>query len=88
MTARAIRTPAWTYCAVDPDSAKNPDQPYGKSYQDYQLYDNAADPAQIINLAGRVDHKKTLDECRDRMREWLRRVEGSNVPIGPANFYP
>ena len=88
MTARAIRTPEWTYCAVDPDSAQHGDGPYGKSYRDYQLYNNAADPAQIINLAGRVDHKKILSEFRDRLQQCLKDVGEPVVPISPALFYP
>lgn len=88
MTARAIRTREWTYCAVDPDSVQYGDDPYGKSYRDYQLYNNAADPAQIINLAGRVDHNKILSEFRDRLRLWLKDVGEPVVPISPALFYP
>ena len=88
MTARAIRTPEWTYCAVDPDSAQHGDGPYGKSYRDYQLYNNAADPAQIINLAGRVDHKEILSEFRDRLQRYLKDVGEPVVPISPALFYP
>ncbi|MHB1024001.1 MAG: sulfatase-like hydrolase/transferase [Acidobacteriaceae bacterium] len=88
MTARAIRTPEWTYCAVDPDSTKNDEDPYGKSYRDYQLYNNAADPAQIINLAGRWDHKKVLDNFRDQLGEWLKKTGEPDVPLSRANFYP
>ena len=88
MTARAIRTTEWTYCAVDPDSVPNGDNPYGKSYRDYQLYNNAADPAQIINLAGRYDHKKVLSGFRDQLEQWLKDVGEPVVPIGRASFYP
>lgn len=88
MTARAIRTREWTYCAVDPDSVKNGENPYGKSYCDYQLYNNAADPAQIINLAGRWDHKKVLDDFREKLGECLKKVGEPNVPLREAKFYP
>lgn len=52
--ARALRTPEWTYVALAPDV--NPFvQPGSMHYQDYQLYDNRADPHQLRNLIGRLD---------------------------------
>ena len=53
-TARALRTPEFTYCALAPDA--NPENDSGSlHYRDYQLYDNRADPYQLVNLAGRLD---------------------------------
>jgi arylsulfatase A-like enzyme len=53
-TARALRTREWTYVALAPDS--NPGRDAGSlHYRDYQLYNNRADPAQLVNLAGRLD---------------------------------
>ena len=52
--ARALRTPEWTYVALAPQA--NPlGDPGSPHYQDYQLYNNRADPHQLVNLAGRRD---------------------------------
>jgi arylsulfatase A-like enzyme len=53
-TARAIRTPEWTYVALAPDANMRTDAG-SMEYRDYQLYNNFADPSQIVNLAGRTD---------------------------------
>lgn len=53
-TGRALRTPEWTYVALAPKSNPLQDS-FSMYYQDYQLYNNMADPAQLYNLAGRVD---------------------------------
>lgn len=68
-TARALRTPEWTYVALAPDA--NPRRDSGSAtYQDYQLYNNFADPAQIINLAGRGDPPGLIHYAGNRpMRE-------------------
>ncbi len=65
-TARALRTPEWTYVALAPRAR-------GASslhYRDYQLYNNRADPAQLVNLAGRTDPPGLVHYVGDRsMRE-------------------
>ena len=53
-TARALRTPEWTYVALSPDSNSRPDSG-SMHYRDYQLYYNRGDPHRLINLAGRDD---------------------------------
>jgi arylsulfatase A-like enzyme len=71
--ARALRTDEWTYVALAPNA--NPvHEPGSLRYQDYQLYNNRADPAQLVNLAGRQDvlwpSNKTLNYVGERsMRE-------------------
>jgi arylsulfatase A-like enzyme len=61
-TARALRTAEWTYVALAPDA--NPGRDFASMhYRDYQLYNNRADPSQLVNLAGRLDTRwpdKTL----------------------------
>ena len=64
-TARALRTPEWTYVALA-------DQPHARQYpgslryRDYQLYDNRADPDQLFNLCGRVDPPGIVHYIGDR----------------------
>ncbi|MGC8552525.1 MAG: sulfatase-like hydrolase/transferase [Phycisphaerae bacterium] len=52
--ARVLRTPEWTYAALAPDAHISSD-PSSMHYQDYQLYNNRADPHQLLNMVGRVD---------------------------------
>ena len=98
-TARALRTPEFTYVALAHDARPFHDQG-SMHYEDYQLYDNRADPAQIINLAGRHDPPSLVHYVGDRsmpqitthLRERLlaRMVEaGEKRPeIKPKQYYP
>src|SRR5208282_31664 len=64
-TARALRTPEWTYVALAPEA--NPGRDAASlNYQDYQLYHNGADPAQVVNLAGRADIPSLVHYVGDR----------------------
>jgi arylsulfatase A-like enzyme len=99
MVARALRTDEWSYCVVDPtgDGGRDPNSMH---YQEYQMYNLAADPHQLVNLAGRQDPPelvhfdggRPLPEVAAHLRERLiaRMVEaGEAAPqITPARFYP
>ncbi len=55
--ARALRTPEWSYVLAAPrNSGKFEPEPNAPEYSSFQLYDNRADPHQLVNLAG---HKNT-----------------------------
>jgi hypothetical protein len=94
-----LRTDQWTYCVVDPNGNGNRD-PDSMHYQEYQMYNLAADPHQLLNLAGRrdpphlvhYDGDRQLPEIAAHLRERLiaRMVEaGEEAPqIAPARFYP
>lgn len=77
-TARALRTPEWTYVALSPDSDPQNDSA-SLHYHDYQLYNNKADQAQLVNLAGRSDPhglihytgEYSISEITDYLRERL-----------------
>jgi len=98
-TARAIRTPEWTYVALAPDADLRQD-PGSPEYRDYQLYNNFADPAQIVNLAGRSDPprlvqfagNRSMTEITDHLRQRLlaRMKEAGEPParIARWEFYP
>ena len=64
-TARALRTPEWTYVALA-DQPHATQYPGSLHYRDYQLYDNRADPAQLFNLCGRVDPPGIVHYAGDR----------------------
>ncbi|MBU6410285.1 MAG: sulfatase-like hydrolase/transferase [Verrucomicrobiota bacterium] len=98
-TARALRTPEWTYVALAPDSDLSRD-PGSAHYQDYQLYNNAADPAQVVNLAGRADipslvHyfggrsiRKITDHFRERLIARMVEAGEPRPQIKRWNYYP
>ena len=99
MVARALRTDQWTYCVVDPNGKGGHDSG-SKNYQEYQMYNLAADPHQLLNLAGRKDRvqlvhfdgDRSLPEVSAYLRERLiaRMVEAGEVAPGiePARLYP
>jgi arylsulfatase A-like enzyme len=58
-TARALRTPEWTYVVVDAASGRK-SAPASDHYEEYQLYNLGDDPHQLLNLAGRHDNPKLV----------------------------
>ncbi|MCL5005347.1 MAG: sulfatase-like hydrolase/transferase [Acidobacteria bacterium] len=99
MVARALRTDQWTYCVADPN-LPGWKYPSSNKYVEYQMYNLAADPHQLLNLAGRHDPPqlvhhggdRSLPEVAAHLRERLiaRIVEaGEDAPkIEPARLYP
>ena len=73
---RALRTPEWMYCAVDPGKSGD-DAPNSDTYQEYQMYNLAADPHQLLNFIGRRESgnwddfssRTATDELRERLRK-------------------
>ncbi len=65
MVARALRTDQFTYCVADPSLSG--EHPYSKNYVEYQMYDLASDPHQLLNLAGRRDVPKLVHYLGDRV---------------------
>ncbi|MEO6964677.1 MAG: sulfatase-like hydrolase/transferase, partial [Acidobacteriaceae bacterium] len=87
MVARAIRTKEWTYCVADPTLNRGKD-PSSMHYQEYQMYNNYDDPAQLLNLAGRQPWKQEAAQLRE---ELLAMIVDSGEPkptITPARLYP
>lgn len=99
MVARALRTDHWTYCVADPHSRGSRDSG-SLHYEEYQMYNLASDPHQLLNLAGRKDNPqlvhysggRPLPEVARHLRKRLitRMVEaGEAAPqIEPARLYP
>jgi arylsulfatase A-like enzyme len=98
-TARALRTPEWTYVALAPDA--NTDTDSGSpAYRDYQLYNNAGDGAQIVNLAGRADPPELVHyaggrsirditgELRDRLLARMEEAGEARPKIVRWKYYP
>ena len=85
MTARAIRTPDWTYCAADISGAKKSASP---SYLEWQLYDQRNDPHELVNLAGRKEYLAKAEELRGELQELLKAAGEGSPEIKPATLYP
>lgn len=98
-TARALRTPEWTYVALSPWSKPGRDAG-SMHYRDYQLYNNRADPAQLVNFAGRRDipslvHytgdrsiKEITKDLRKRLIERMVEAGEKRPKIRPWRYYP
>jgi len=86
MTGRAIRTPEWTYCVADISGAT--DAPAANSYREYQMYDQRADPSELVNLAGRQEYRAKADELRDELTKLLAEAGEPAAAIQPAKLYP
>jgi arylsulfatase A-like enzyme len=85
MTARALRTPQWTYVVVAPDGSSQPSAPH---YVEYQLYDLLADPHQLVNLAGRRETREVSARLRERLRARMTEAGEAQAEITPAPLYP
>lgn len=84
---RAIRTPDWLYCAVDPGRSGH-EYPNSATYQEYQIYDLAADPHQLRNFVSRREwgdwdefsRRTAANELRERLRSRIAEAgEGEQV---------
>jgi arylsulfatase A-like enzyme len=83
---RAIRTADWTYACYDPTVA-NGEAAMSKSYTDFALYSNAADPYQQVNLTGRPQYKAIANRLREQLREMIVTNGEPEPTITPAEFY-
>ena len=85
MTARAIRTPEWTYCVAEPSGAKTADS---KFYQEYQLYDQRNDPCELTNLAGRKEYEDVSKQLWGELLQLLAEAGEQAPELRPAPLYP
>jgi arylsulfatase A-like enzyme len=86
MTGRAIRTKDWTYCVAD--LSGNTKQPASATYNEYQFYDQRADPHELVNLAGRQEYRAQADELRDQLKKLLSAAGETEPEIVEAKLYP
>jgi len=86
VTGRGLRTPQYTYAAMAPKPPGWQPAASAARYVEYLLYDNYADPHQLVNLAGRVPYQKIADELRDRLRGRIREASGEAATIEPCWF--
>ena len=86
VTGRGLRTPQHTYAVMAPKQPGWHSVPAAEKYVEYILYDNYGDPAQRVNLAGRVPYQKVAQELRARMIERIRESSGATATIEPSWF--
>jgi arylsulfatase A-like enzyme len=86
MTGRAIRTKDWTYCVADPSGASK--EPAAATYHEYQLYDQRADPHELVNLAGRQEYRSQASELSQQLKKLLVAAGEPEAEIVPAKLYP
>ena len=85
MTGRAIRTPDWTYCVADITGGL---EPAAKSYTEYQMYDQRADPNELVNLAGRKEYRAKAAELSAELKKLLISAGEAEPEIVTAKLYP
>ncbi|MEK8142105.1 sulfatase-like hydrolase/transferase [Streptomyces sp. M10(2022)] len=56
-------------------------EPDADRYTETELYDLAADPYELDNLAGLTSHRAVADELRGQLLEWLERIEDAEPEI-------
>ncbi len=86
MTGRAIRTPDWTYCVADISGSTT--APEAATYHEYQLYDQRADPNELVNLAGRKEYRQKADELREQLKKLLVAAGEPEPEVAQAKLYP
>ena len=85
MTGRAIRTRDWTYCVADITGGK---EAAAATYNEYQIYDQRADPHELVNLAGRKEYRVKADELREQLKRLMASAGEPEPEIVQAKLYP
>jgi arylsulfatase A-like enzyme len=86
MTGRSIRTKDWTYCVAD--ITGNTKEKAATEYYEHQMYDQRADPHELVNLAGRMEYRDKADELRAQLLTMLAYAGEPAPTIVPQKLYP
>jgi arylsulfatase A-like enzyme len=84
---RALRTPEWTYCVIDPAKTGN-EGPNSGTYQEYMIYNLTVDPHQLLNFVSRREgghwtefsRRSIVDNLRERLRTRMLEA-GESQPV-------
>ncbi|MCF6525362.1 sulfatase-like hydrolase/transferase [Streptomyces sp. JJ36] len=76
---RAVRTARWKYAVAAPGAHGWRDSGAGR-YVETELYDLAADPYELDNLAGLDSHREVAGALREALLRWMARV-GEAQPV-------
>ncbi|AXK37787.1 arylsulfatase [Streptomyces armeniacus] len=80
---RAVRTARWKYAVTAPDADGWHDASAAR-YVETELYDLAADPYELDNLAGLSSHREVAATLRHALLRWMARVGEETPVIDPA----
>lgn len=83
---RGLRTIEWTYAMVAPRSGHFKPQPNAPVYASFQLYDNRADPHQLINLAGRKETAPVEEHLRARLKQRMQDAGDSPAELNECPY--
>lgn len=86
MVGRALRTPEWTYVVADMTGAKA--APSAPVYREYQMYDQRADPVELVNLAGRMEYREQAAVLRKQLHDLIVQSGDPAPTIEPQTLYP
>jgi arylsulfatase A-like enzyme len=86
MTARALRTKEWTYCVIDAEGRKT--ERFSDKYVEYQMYSQAADPFEQVNLAGRKEFRPVADKLREDLKTMMTAAGEPPAEIELVKHYP
>jgi arylsulfatase A-like enzyme len=86
-TGRILRTPEWTYAVAAPKREGWKPVPSSTEYNEYMIYNRAADPFQHVNLAGRTETRQIAAQLKERLLLRIREASGVTPKIGPC-LYP
>lgn len=87
-TCRCIRTDRWKYGVSGGTSIDALKKPRVDLYYETYLYDLAADPAELKNLAGDETYADVRNELRGKLLSWIREVEQAAPKILPLSARP
>jgi arylsulfatase A-like enzyme len=83
---RGLRTPQYTYAVSSPKVPGWRNAANAEKYVEYVLYDNHADPAQHVNLAGRAPYQQVSADLRKRTLARMKEAGDPAATIEPAWF--
>jgi len=86
VTGRGLRTPEYTYAVSVPKAPGWRATGNAEKYVEYMLYDNQADPAQMVNLAGRAPYQQVTAGLRRRMMARMKEAGDPPATIEPSWF--
>jgi len=86
MTARALRTKEWTYCVIDAHGRRS--EKFSDRYVEYQMYNQASDPFEQVNLAGRKEFRATADKLREELKSMMAEAGEPAAEIETVKHYP
>jgi arylsulfatase A-like enzyme len=86
-TGRGLRTPQYTYAVMAAKQRGWQTVPRADRYVEYALYDNFADPHQLVNLAGRAPYQDVAQDLRKRLLARMREAGDPPATI-EANWFP